>query len=47
MKIQIKNLTDTNKRIRLTALDGAVANIDNSVKADLAILTLFNGTILT
>ena len=31
--IQVKNITDTNKRIRLIALDGAVANIDDSVGA--------------
>lgn len=31
--IQIKNLTDTNKRIRLTALDSAMSNIDDSVGA--------------
>jgi len=31
--IKVKNLTDKNKRIRLTALDSAMANIDDSVGA--------------
>lgn len=31
--MKIQNLTDTNKRIRLTALDSAMANIDDSVGA--------------
>lgn len=31
--IKVKNLTDTNKRIRLTALDSAMSNIDDSVGA--------------
>lgn len=31
--IRVKNLTETNKRIRLTALDSAMSNIDDSVGA--------------
>ena len=31
--IKVKNLTETNKRIRLTALDSALSNIDDSVGA--------------
>ena len=48
MLTRFKNKSaEVNKRVRLTPVNGAIANIDNSVKVDLAILPLFNGTILT